>query len=99
MIDPRTEKDLSEIGAEIRNGKEKTSQVITDLEGWAGFPYLLEKLVATARSLLDDFRQISETFEIFWQNYQDMKKANTIGADKYFSLKSKRRSSPTWRNR
>lgn len=40
------------------------------------------------RRLWSDMEQFAKTLEIFWRNYDDMKKANTIGADKYFHSKA-----------
>lgn len=65
IIDPKLEKELTDIGRKIQAGKEQATQDVSDLEWYAQIPYLFERITSAVKSLLSDFYQISKTFEIF----------------------------------
>lgn len=69
----------------VRNGVQQALETIAkyQLSSWFG-----ESVLSAIRRLVDDMQQFAQTVEIFWRNYQDMKAANTIGADKYFHSKA-----------
>ncbi|MBI1308243.1 MAG: hypothetical protein GC129_00095 [Proteobacteria bacterium] len=91
FIEALTEDDLkklAEVGRQLEAGSAEVEEGIAQFSLYSGLSYLLERLVSAAKELLGELLQISQTFEIFRQNYDAMKKANTIGADKYFHSKA-----------
>lgn len=88
LNDPKTDNQLDQAGLEISNLKDAVSQVLADISGYRLTSWFGERILSAVKRLWDDTEQFSKTINIFWANYQDMKKANTIGADKYFHSKA-----------
>lgn len=80
------------IGKELTDIIETAPSHIMSLEKYLSFP-ALGNMHAAISQTLDDFNQALSTVKIFRQNYEDMKEANTIGADKYFHAKANAHSS------
>lgn len=78
--------ELEHVGKELASSKtsveKEMSEVQSSLKGLAG------KVYTEGKEVLEDLKQIYKTFGIFWNNYNDIKEANTIGADKYFHSKA-----------
>ena len=67
--------------------QDEIQAAVSDFEDKKGNKYL-NKIKDFIDNVVDNLRQIFGTVGDFIQNYQDMKEANTIGADKYFHSKA-----------
>ena len=56
--------------------------------GWAGLGAALSPLWTYPKQVMDDVAAIAGATGDFIRNYNDMREANTIGADKYFHAKA-----------
>jgi len=80
--------ELEKVGDDLRRVKNAVSTASQEVSGYQSGSWLGERILSAVRRLLNDLQQFRETVDIFWENYQDMKEANTIGADKYFHSKA-----------
>lgn len=80
--------ELEKIGDDLRRVKNAASTASKEVSGYQSISWLKERVLSAVRRLLIDLHQFTETVDVFWENYQDMKEANTIGADKYFHSKA-----------
>ena len=79
--------DIDEIIGSGLSLQDEIQAAISDFEDKKGNKYL-NKIKDFIDNVVDNLRQIFGTVGDFVQNYQDMKEANTIGADKYFHSKA-----------
>jgi hypothetical protein len=82
------EQEFLKLGDEIARLKEQSRQDLYDLSALSLIPLLFERLIDAAKAMLGEVEQAVQTINIFWDNYQQMKQANTIGADDYFHSKA-----------
>lgn len=80
MNEEESEKVANELDKTIHSAK-------GDMEDLSKY-FSLTDFKSDAKDLYSELKQTLKTLEIFWDNYQDMKEANTIGADKYFHSKA-----------
>lgn len=87
-IEPEMVK-LEHAGQELASSKASAEKDVSDVESTLNSAKgLADKVYAEGKEVLEDLKQIYKTLGIFWDNYNDMKEANTIGADKYFHSKA-----------
>ena len=94
IVEDSEEKDLSDFALEFDEIISDAKSLKDEIEaGIRNFYEIVNrnyfaKIKKIAQISIDSLLQIKDAIEIFITNYQDMKKANTIGADKYFHSKA-----------
>ncbi|OGH97551.1 MAG: hypothetical protein A2104_02945, partial [Candidatus Melainabacteria bacterium GWF2_32_7] len=81
---------LDKIDELIGDGKSLKDEIIEVINELGDFlrENIIESAKNTIRSCVDGLKDVSGAVSDFISNYQDMKEANTIGADKYFHSKA-----------
>lgn len=81
----KLERTAQELASSKASAEKDVSNIENALNSDEG---LTDKVYAKGKEVLADLKQIYKTLDIFWDNYNDMKETNTIGADKYFHSKA-----------
>lgn len=88
MIDPRVQADLERLGSDLDRVRRAAAEAFAAISLYNLSPWLSSHILSAIKGLVIEIQKFIEACEIFKRNRDDMIKAATKDADKYFHSKA-----------